>query len=300
MKKQYHSLDDKYLNTAMKTVKELKEIGLIWPKEEELFTSSFDNLNMIAMLQLQNIPNNLDVSYINRCDKTERDKESLQLIRNFFGKNISDLAKIYKDNVIKEAQISDKYGVEIFYEREKDLIFPSRIVLSKPEDSIHSIILASTLLETIKSKNIREFSYLWRDGKIIPIFLDLIFSKNLSFNKNNKDLYYVINIFKLWTFIKCTDFYKAVKLKREDSIYRYLGNVSTAVYIYPFMNGYINALKLEKLYRKNPKVVLEQIKKVIEGAKTTSDIIKELQVDRIDSSQIIEEKIKSLNLRKSK
>lgn len=296
MKKKYPNLDDKYLNTAMTNVRELKELGLIWPKEEQIFTTKFDELNHFIGLELSHIPDNCDINSINACNQADRDKESFKLIREFFGKDMVNLAKIYKDNIVSEGIVKDKYGAEIYYQREKDLIFPTQVVLNKTENSINSIILASTLLETIKNKNLREFNYLWENGKTIPFFLDLIFSKNFSFSKNNKDLYFTVNMFKLWMLKANNDFYKAVVLKRKDQIYRYLGNVSMVQNIYPFMIGYINSLKLEKLYRRNPKLVLKEIKLVLESKKTTNEILKELQVDKIDDKQIIKEKIKELKI----
>ncbi len=296
MERKYPNLDDKYLNTAMTIVKELKELGLIWPKEEEIFTTSFEKLNNTISSQLSLVPDNFVVNNISRRNQIERDKEALNLIREFFGKDIASLAKIYKDNIISETEMNDKYGVEIYYQREKNLIFPTQVILNPAENSTQSIILASTLLETIKNKNIKEFNYLWKYGKIIPFFLELFFSKNLSFTKENRDLYYVINLFKLWVLKTNNEFYKTVVLKRDDPIYRYLGNVSMVQNIYPFINGYINALKLEKLYRRDPKAVLKKIRLVIENKKTTGEIMSDLQIDKISDNQVIKEKIKELKI----
>lgn len=296
-KSKFIMLNDEYLDTAMQIIREMKSLGLVIPKEELLFSDKFMKIENGLLKLVQKIPENISIDKIETCDAIKRNKEAFYLIKKYFGKSIESTGRLYEQHVVKEDSRFEKNQSEIYYQKYNESIIPVNITVAQVENSIQSVILASSLIETIKNKSLEEFSELWKEGKTIPIFLNLLFASELSKKSGNKELNYTINMLQLWMAEANLECFHEIKNKRNDQISRYLGKVAMTMAVYPYLNGYANALKLEYLYRKDPKYVLKQIKYVIENLETTSSLLETLRIEKVSFENVLEEKAKELKLK---
>lgn len=296
-KSKFIMLDDGYLDTAIQIVREMKSLGLVIPKEELLYTDQFMKIEDELKQLVKYLPKNISVNKIEICDRLKRNKETFYLIKKYFGKSIESTGRLYEKHVVKEDSRFEKSQTEMYYQRYNDFIIPTNITIAQTENSIQSVILASSLIETIKNKSLKEFSELWKEGKTIPIFLNLLFASELSKKENNADLKYAIDIFQLWMAEANLECFEEIKKGRNDQISSYLGKVAMTMSVYPYLNGYANALKLEYLYKKDPKYVLKQIKYVIENLETTASLLETLKIEQISYDKVFEEKAKELKLK---
>ena len=141
------------------------------------------------------------------------------------------------------------------------------------------IFLAHEFNHALKDTNYQEFLSLFIAGEVIPLFFELITLDN--FNTDIKKNFLQTRMAMMSN--NCQIYYEAkTRINENEEIFNFIksdaGKYANALYL---------ALLLYNMYRKNPKQVLEEVKKVLYQKQTTIELLNKLGIYNIKNSNII-------------
>lgn len=277
------------MNSCIKELHVREKLGAYLPDEDELYTKEM--ASVFEILKKVTLPKQIKATYIALRDESERFKEALHCFDLFKNPTLQEefLPYLQEINIDKSLRYQQN---KIVYMETQDYQIVREVSVPAGINSQTSITLAKTLVSLLKSCNPEEFYNSFETGETLPIFMEEIFSSYLGNSKENEDLLVLTQMTRMWGNCTLESMYKQCMI--EKSMERAKAYHIMTLNVYPCMKGYIDALKLLKVYQQYPQEVLQAVERVLWGLDTTENILCQLGVADIQSEEIIEERCKKL------
>lgn len=246
----------KNLDDVFKEVIFYKNKGLKYPVDKKIYINNLDNISAILknIKQLDYKKNSIIVPKITYIC------EVLNMINFIIDKNINKKAK----NIINKTEVDDNLS------------------------DIDSILYTTKILEIIKNENILEFYEYFQNNYVILFYLEEYLARNFK----SKNILNNIMKYRLNEIINLNEYYNLLRSESISTPNKYILEMEILNHIYPVINGYIKSLKLMEINDK--KLVLNEIKQILNNKQTTSKILNKFEVDKIDTKKVLSKKIELL------
>lgn len=285
------------LNEALEQFKYLKEKGFVLPTKESLEQKQFAQISAILQ-NSQTVKSRQFDAIETRHDFREVAGQALYLFSPFKSKRLNHTIKnILSDNLVKVSQkISPNISCVRYDEKDNHA---QDIVIAPVQSDVQSISLASAIASILKNTNPEEYQNHYIDEKVIPYFLEEMFSQKLSRESaGNASLQEATALARIMHTINASKVYEELNEAYEQGFPadQYRAWILYVSNIYRDLYGMVEALKLYKKYQENQFVVLKAVKEVLSGQKTTSMILQELELNTYQEVDLVKEKCQSLRL----
>lgn len=288
-------MDTVNLDDVIANVLSLKKKSFTFPREGRIFTKEMENVSST----LKHFPFDIKCSMqpIKQNNKIALMDEVNQLLSLLYEEKKEDKLRRKMQSFLNRVEIKEDANIplqncKIVYKKENKPIVDF-ISTAPLENVVQSISLATTIIGAMKNENEEEFSDFWRYNYTIPFFLEEYFAKKIC--RESQDILKIVQ-FSRMSFIQMqNNYYRQICdtcFHESTGANFYKAKMHMICQVYPNIKGYIDALKLLKIIQTsdgNVKLVLKQIKCVLEHTKTTRQILKELKVDKVDSRDVVKE-----------
>lgn len=286
--------EDSYLGPAFEWFSSMKKMGVCLPTMKELLNDQMREIYEVTEKQKFDLKENLVVDHIKKCSSVERNQEALGLLRSLLSEQDMRICDFYMRKGVKEEETLQNNNKQVYYSLYENHIIPASIYIPRAENSIQSVILASTLASTMQNRSQTEFQNICLTGEVVSSFLNFLFAERMAKDVENKNVPIVESVLSFWKFLCHLEYYKEiVSLPQIDSV-QYIARVCMLQYVYPSVNGYVEGLKLQQRYREHKKEVLKRIKNVLNRTMTTQELLKKLDTSSISTEEVIQQKVKNL------
>lgn len=295
-------IPDINFDNLIEEVLALKKKDFNFVKEERVFTEELKKIS----LSLKHMKFPLNMKYhtdkINQRNQIEVVEDTINLLSLVLGENKKGVNKSIASILSKiEVNIDETlymHTTDITYKEGKKPIVKS-VSIAPVQSTIQSISLARTIIEAMKNENPKEFYNLWKHNYTVPFFLEEYFAKKMSKEKGNEDILKMTRFLRMWSIQVQNMYYRRmcnVYYHEKTGAELYKAKMYMILHAYPNLKGYIDALKLLKVVENeksgNVKPVLKEIRNVLEHTKTTGQLLEELEIHKIDSREIVNERCK--------
>lgn len=288
-----------YLDTLIQKFLAYKKRGFALPSGEERETIQkeiHDISREISRIKKEEI----DMPSCNQ-EKVHRTKEGemLEQIKKITEKeiilkkarNFLKRTSIHRDTEMVPGQME-----VTFIEAKRPTV--QNIILPPVPPILDSIITTSAVVKGIKEESTKEVHKAWKYDNTISFLIEEIVAQRTA--KENSDINRTLHLFRFACFALQNRYYRKIRGEmREESTGAgaYQRNLMLALLVYPNMKGYVDALKIiKKLEQKdgNRTPIVKEIEKVLLHEQTTEQMVKKLNIDDLNSRQIVKERWRSL------
>jgi len=248
--------------------------------------------------------------YKHRLNGFKLPTENEYRIMNITSKSLKDIPKQVKsdnntkiDNAIEQGILSMSIFSKSYINKLKNVVFLTyndltensfntlidmhnqklyvkEIMIPKKINDVAPIWIGHECIHSLKDINYNE--YIEKDiaSEVIPLFYEILVSKTIF-----KDLHDIWKYERMNTLLEDKKYYEIGKNNIDDKEDR-----NTYSYIMDsygqYLTSYYYALNLFSLYKRNPKVVAKYINKVLKHKKTTLELLKELNIYKINKKHV--------------
>lgn len=276
------------MNAYEKELQVQEKLGAYLPDDDEIYTEEMDKI--VTIFKKITLPKEIYAPRIARRDEEERCYEALKCFDIFENPSLCNRILPFFEHITLDKSLRYQQNHIYYYEKE-DHTLEREVSVPVGRDSQTSVTLAKTFVSLLKSNNPEEFYYSFETGETLPIFLEEFFASYLGEKKENADLLFLTQMTRMWGNHTLANAYTSNQKKKNKRTY-----LSMILSVYPLLKGYVDALKLWEVYKRNPVQVLQGIERILLGEESTMSLLEKLNVSSISSDEILEDRCKMMQL----
>lgn len=249
----------------------------------------FDNGNFLAITEYNNDILNIILNYLKKYEiidlkikasnyTKELSKFEIEIERNFEKEMLRKVKEIISSIKLRCIYSLDSYDCEFedIYDNKGKLIKrnPIYMNLTRNPNELTYVGIGHAMIHLLKDRNCMEFYNFFNYGEVIPIFYELLQANSKREKIKNSIIINRLNgLKKTYEANYSLEFIENFKNNPELYIYH---KFRCDVY---FISFYY-ALMLYSFYKNNPKLILNEIKNILDNTKTTIDLIELFELNK--------------------